>query len=150
MTANHNDSSEPKRKGILLAHLIATKTTNDTVSDDDMAIPTDWQSKAYGDSHLGHKEHGRTLVIQSLAVLPAYQGRGLGKTLLMSYVQRMLEGEVADQIALLTYGRLVPFYEKMGFENRGKSKVKFGNEEWNDMVRVPDRCTAVWHTKCYC
>jgi len=68
----------------------------------------------------------------------------------MSYVQRMLEAEVADQIALLTYGRLVPFYEKMGFENRGKSKVKFGNEEWNDMVRVPDRCQAVWHTKCHC
>lgn len=53
-----------------------------------------------------------------------------------AYIQRIQRSGVADRIALLTYDRLVPFYERLGFENKGKSNVKFDGESWNDMVCI--------------
>lgn len=46
----------------------------------------------------------------------------------------MQSADIADRIALLTYDRLVPFYERLGFEYRGKSKAQYGGGGWNDMV----------------
>lgn len=106
------------------------------MSDDDMRPPTDWHTaEPSAEPHIGHQENGRTLALHSLAVLPDYQGRGLGTALVKSYVQRMLESDVADRVALLTYDRLIPYYEHLGFEHIGRSRCKFGGGEWNDMVR---------------
>lgn len=124
-------SGAPERKSVLLGHIVATKTTNSTVTDDDMNIPTHDQP----DPKLGHKEEGRTICIHSLAVLPQYQKRGLGKTLTKAYLQRIESHDVADRVALLAHEEMVPFYESLGFENRGKSEAKFGGGGWNDMVR---------------
>lgn len=100
-----------------------------------MAPPSNWQNgDVPAEANVGHQENGRTLAVHSLAVLPDYQRRGLGTALMKSYVQRMLESDVADRVALLTYDRLVPYYEALGFENIGRSRVKFGGEAWNDMV----------------
>ena len=55
---------------------------------------------------------------------------------MLSYIQRIQSAGVADRIALLTYDRLVPFYERLGFEYRGKSKAQYGGGGWNDMVRA--------------
>ena len=101
-----------------------------------MALPPKWQSDPHADPHLGHKEEGRTICLHSLAVLPEYQNQGLGKTLVLSYIQRIQSAGVVDRIALLTYDRLVPFYERLGFEYRGKSKAQYGGGGWNDMVRA--------------
>lgn len=131
--ANPPDSSAPERRGVLLAHIIATLTTNELVKDEDMEIPN-WKSTSQADTSLGHKEDGRTLAVHSFAVLPNYQRRGLGTTLLKAYVQRMVEGEVADRISILTYDHLVPYYQRMGFDYKGKADVKHGGEDWNDMV----------------
>ncbi|KAF4304839.1 hypothetical protein GTA08_BOTSDO14216 [Botryosphaeria dothidea] len=88
---------------------------------------------------VSHQEEGRTIAIHSLAVEPEFQRRGLGKTLLKAYIQRMQNSGVADRISILTYDRLVPFYESVGFENRGSSKVQYGGGGWVDMVLVfPD------------
>lgn len=138
-TAKPPDSNEPKRTGILLAHIIATKIEGDTITDDDMALPPRWKEGADMEPHLGHKEFGRTLAVHSLAVLPTYQKRGLGTILMKSYVQRMVEAETADRIAVLTYDKLVPYYDSLGFVNHGKSKVKFGGGNWVDMVRSKTR-----------
>jgi hypothetical protein len=46
----------------------------------------------------------------------------------------MQSADIADRIALLTYDRLVPFYERLGFEYRGKSKAQYAGGGWNDMV----------------
>lgn len=110
---------------MLLGHIIATKTSNPVVTDADMAIGA-------------HDETGRTLCIHSLAVLPAYQGRGLGKVLLAAYLQRMAGQGVVDRVALIARQDLVPLYERFGFECRGESKVQFGGGGWWDMVKELD------------
>ncbi|PNS16331.1 Histone acetyltransferase Tip60 [Sphaceloma murrayae] len=150
-------SGTPERKSILLGHVIATKTTNPVVHDEDMELPPKWRQDHQrgidspstvtpaGTPRLGaegseqpatpgHKEHGRTICIHSLAVLPDFQGRGLGRLLLRSYIQRMESSGVADRIAIIAHKELVGFYEGMGFESRGQSKVTFGNGNWVDLV----------------
>ena len=124
-------SGEPERKSILLGHIVATKTTHPTVTDDDMNIPTTDPP----DPKLGHKEEGRTICIHSLAVLPQYQRRGLGKTLMKAYLQRMESHDVADRAALIAHEELIPYYEKLGFENKGKSEAQFAGGGWFDMVK---------------
>lgn len=85
-------------------------------------------------SAMGHKEHGRTVAVHSLAVLPEFQRRGLGRLLMRSYIQRIESSQLADRIAILAHEELVPFYEGLGFERKGESKVQFGGGAWIDMV----------------
>ena len=141
---------------MLLGHLIATKTTHPTVTDADMAIPSPSPSSTTTTSNTpttttsssssnppnpekqelpGHREQGRTLCIHSLAVLPAYQRRGLGRTLLTAYLQRMESHGIADRAALLTHEALIPYYESFGFRNLGRSEASFGGGGWFDMVK---------------
>lgn len=93
-----------------------------------MEIPESPSSKK------GHQEQGRTIALHSLAVVPEFQGQGLGKTLMRSYIQRMESSGVADRIAILTYDRLVHYYEKLGFVSKGRSKATYAGREWYDMV----------------
>ncbi|KAF2237072.1 acetyltransferase [Viridothelium virens] len=127
-------TDEPDRKLVLLGYVIVTKTDNPVVKDEDMALPENWQEQTTVDTRLGHKEQGRTIALHSLAVVPECQKMGFGQMLLKGYIQRTQASGVADRIALLTYDKLIPFYEKFGFENKGKSDVAFGGEVWNDMV----------------
>lgn len=114
----------------------ATKTRNEFISDDDMKVPPDWRDQPYpSNATVGHQEDGRTIAIHSLAVEPEVQGRGLGKTLLKAYIQRMQNSGIADRISILTYERLVSFYESVGFVNRGPSEVQYGGGGWVNMVR---------------
>ncbi|KAK5129934.1 hypothetical protein LTR08_002694 [Meristemomyces frigidus] len=124
-------SGAPKRKAVLIGHIIATKTTNLTLTDDDMAIP----SPDSPDPKLGHKEFGRTICIHSLAVLPQYQGIALGMTLMMAFLQRTESHGIADRAALISHKELIPYYEGFGFVNRGESKCQFGGGGWFDMVK---------------
>jgi len=126
-------SGTPNRKQVLLAHIIATKTKHETVTDDDMALPDNWSTLTSQPS-TGHQEAGRTVCIHSLAVLPAFQGQGLGKLLLKSYIQRIESSGLADRIALIAHDHLISFYQGMGFENKGPSKAQFGGGGWTDMV----------------
>lgn len=86
-------------------------------------------------STLGHKEAGRTICVHSLAVLPEYQGKGLGKTLMKAYIQRMESHGVADRVALIAHEGLIKYYEGFGYVNKGKSAVKFGGGGWYDLVK---------------
>lgn len=123
-------SGAPQRKSVLLGHVIATKTASLTVTDNDMAIPAPGEAV----SELGHKEYGTTLCIHSLAVLPEYQHRRLGKTLMKAYLQRMQSHRVASRCALIAHDHLIPYYEQFGFVNKGKSAAQFGGGGWYDMV----------------
>ena len=129
-------SGAPKRKSVLLGHIIATKTSNLTVTDQDMAIPG--ASTSFNDDSVGHKEIGRTICIHSLAVLPEYQSRGLGRTLMQAYLQRIESHDVADRAALIAHKHLIPYYERFGFSTKGASGCKFGGGDWYDMVRELD------------
>lgn len=124
-------SGAPQRKAVLLGHIIATKTTSLTVTDDDMAVPAPGKD----DPKLGHKEHGRTVCIHSLAILPEYQHRGLGKVLVKAYLQRMESHGVADRAALIAHDHLISYYEQFGFVNKGESGAQFGGGGWYDMIK---------------
>ncbi|WPG99395.1 Hypothetical protein R9X50_00220900 [Acrodontium crateriforme] len=139
----------PKRKAALLGHIVATKSTNKTVTDADMALPpteieTGTSTNAHSptstndNSKLGHQETGRTICIHSLAVLPEFQSRGLGRTLMKAYLQRMEGQGVADRAALITHEPLIPYYESLGFVNQGPSPCKFGGGGWFDMIKEFD------------
>lgn len=138
-SARAPDSVSPNRKGVLIAQVIATKCTSHFVTDESMDLPEASQSgPAFADTR-GHHENGRTVAVHSLAVLPAYQGRGLGKTVMKSYIQRMETSGIADRMSLLAHDGLITFYEGLGFENRGTSEVKFGGGGWTNMVNFDFR-----------
>lgn len=82
----------------------------------------------------GHNQLGRTVCVHSLAVLPQFQGRGLGMLLMKAYIERIQTAAIADRLALLAHDELVPFYEKLGFRKVGKSEATFGGATWVDMV----------------
>lgn len=115
----------------MLGHIVATKTSGLTVTDKDMGIPSDDPS----DSSLGNKQDGRTVAIHSLAVLPNFQHKGLGTTLMKAYLDRLAKQDVADKAALIAHQEMIPYYEKFGFKNRGKSAAQFGGGGWFDMVK---------------
>jgi len=124
-------SGAPNRKSVLLGHIVATKTNGDTVDDNDMAIPSDDPSN----TELGNKEQGRTVAIHSLAVLPEFQHKGLGSTIMKAYLDRLAKQDVADKAALIAHEEMIPYYEKLGFKNKGKSSAQFGGGGWFDMVK---------------
>lgn len=129
------DSTKPNRKAVLLAMVISTKTVAPSMTDECMEYPPDYQhSPPASADPRGHHEYGRTIAIQTLGVLPEYQGCGLGRICMKSYEQRIEASGIADRIALLAHDHLVKMYEGMGFENKGKSDVIFGGGGWNSLV----------------
>ena len=128
-------SGTPARRSVLLGHVIATKTTNATVKDEDMMLPENWQRSSTVSADVGHQEAGRTICIHSLAVLPEFQGKGFGRMLLRAYIQRMESAQIADRIAIIAHKGLIRYYEDAGFRSLGESKVQFGGGGWVAMVR---------------
>lgn len=119
---------------VLIGHVVATKTTSQLVTDESMSYPSDWESEEPAPSNLGHQEIGRTIVLHSVAILPQFQGRGLGRVLMMAYMQQMNGAGIADRLALIAHDHKMQWYEKLGFTNKGKSGVSFGGGGWYDMV----------------
>ena len=99
-----------------------------------MGMPRSPQSGPTMADTPGHHENGRTIAVHSLGVLPEFQRKGLGKTVMKSYIQRMESSGISDRIALLAHDNLINFYESLGFDNRGKSDVGFGGGGWTNMV----------------
>lgn len=66
-----------------------------------------------------------------------------------SYLQRMQTADVADRVVLLAHKELVPFYESLGFRNKGESAATFGGGGWYDLVSFffHDSITFSGHTK---
>jgi len=119
---------------VLLAHIVSTKATTPVVTDKAMDYPQDWNFENPSPSFTGHQEAGRTICLHSVGVLPGFQGRGLGRIIIIAYMQQMNGAGIADRLALIAHNHLVPYYEKLGFTNKGHSKAQFGGGGWNDMV----------------
>ena len=88
---------------VLIGHVVGAKTNDPLATDDSMGVPEDWDSPHPTPSKLGHQEAGRTIVLHSVAILPAFQGRGLGRTLLCAYMQQMNGSGIADRLALIAH-----------------------------------------------
>ncbi|KAF5679516.1 hypothetical protein FCIRC_6129 [Fusarium circinatum] len=119
---------------VLLAHVISTKTSNKPVKDEDMDYPRNWKQDPQGDCAVGHNKNGRTIALHALAVAPDYQRAGLGKAIMRVYIQRTKSLNAADRISILTYDRLVPYYQRLGFEHYGKSESEYAGVAWHDLV----------------
>ena len=94
---------------VLIGHVIAAKTDDMTATDKSMDYPRDWNSENPTISDLGHQEAGRTIVLHSVAILPQFQGRGLGRVLMQTYVQQMNGAGIADRLALIAHDVSAPF-----------------------------------------
>ncbi|KFY92294.1 hypothetical protein V500_04224 [Pseudogymnoascus sp. VKM F-4518 (FW-2643)] len=119
---------------VLLAHVVATKTRDGLATDVAMDYPKNWESAKKDESKEGHHEDGRTICVHSLAVLPEFQGSGIGRTIMMAYMQQMNGAGIADRLAIIAHGPLVSYYEKLGFVNKGPSEAQFGGGGWFDMI----------------
>ena len=64
---------------------------------------------------------GMSFYIKDFAVLPAYQSKGVG-TLLMNEMEKYIRNSIAPDwtvsLELISTKEAVPFYKKMGFEER--------------------------------
>jgi len=133
---SHADAADPDRKRVLLGHVIATKHAGNLVTDPSMDYPKDWRTKyeLSPSDGTGHDEDGRTVCLHSLCVHPDFQDKGLGRVLLVSWIQRIRDSGVADRIALICREKYIKFYEGCGFKNEGASKCQYGGGGWYDML----------------
>ncbi|KAI2624375.1 hypothetical protein GGR54DRAFT_596224 [Hypoxylon sp. NC1633] len=121
-------------RSVLLAHIVATRSDSEVVTDAAMDYPHDFRTERHNTSGLGHQGGGPTVCIHSLAVHPKLQGCGLGKLLMISYLQQLRNSDLASRCALICRDYLVPFYKKFGFLHKGESRTSFGGGGWQDMV----------------
>ncbi|KAH7121269.1 hypothetical protein B0J11DRAFT_590294 [Dendryphion nanum] len=130
------DSADSDRKKLLLGHIIATKHSASLVTDPSMDYPRDWRTNYQFSpaSGVGHDELGETVCLHSLCVHPDFQGRGLGRVLLVGWTQRIKEAGGTKRVALICRERYVKWYEKVGFRNLGLSRCQYGGGGWFDMV----------------
>ncbi|KAL0944263.1 polyamine acetyltransferase [Colletotrichum truncatum] len=119
----------------LCAHVVSTLGNGPVVTDADMGYPLNWRDQeSPNPSGLGHQVMGRTVCLHSFAVAPKLQGCGLGKLMMMSYLQQINNSGIADRVALICQDYLVSYYRRFGFRHAGKSKASFAGGGWNDMV----------------
>jgi GNAT superfamily N-acetyltransferase len=92
-------------------------------------------------SMTSHVPGSSSVCIHSVCVSPFYRGKGLGQALLKEYLAR-LEAARSDgtatweRVILIAHDHLVPFYEKAGFENLGRSNVVHGSLSWFEVRRL--------------
>ena len=96
LTSNGDAGSQ---KLVLVAHAVATMGDSPIVTDRDMDYPKNWRNAQ--SNGVGHREHGRTICLHSLAVLPQFQGIGLGPLLMRAYLRYTDQAGLADRTALL-------------------------------------------------
>ena len=82
-----------------------------------------------------HMEDGQWQMIFGVATLPAYQKMGCASKL-MEHVVEDVKAQGRKGIVLTCKESLIPFYEKFGYINEGKSMSKHGGAVWYDMRLV--------------
>ncbi|WP_432695888.1 GNAT family N-acetyltransferase [Marinobacterium sp. YM272] len=82
---------------------------------------------------IGHDPAGRHIVIMSVAVAPAHQGKGYAGRLLSAFIDRMRTMDKRE-IHLICQTELIDFYAKYGFEYRCVSDSEHGGLNWHEMT----------------
>lgn len=99
-----------------------------------MSFPSDWKSNSEPNDKVGHQPNGKTIALHSLAVSPTVQRSGLGKALMNVYIDQFKKNGGVERISILTYDRLLPYYQKLGFTHYGKSASEYAGVAWHDLV----------------
>lgn len=106
-----------------------------------MEMPQNWQPSAANEvvvvdgEVIGNDQNGRSVAVHSLAIVPEYQGKGIGRALMDAYIQYIKSAAVsADRIVIIAHDHLIQFYESIGFRTQGPSSCHFGGGGWCDMV----------------
>lgn len=81
---------------------------------------------------IGHDPDGKHIVILSVVVHPAYQGKGMASKLMNSFINRMKALGKSD-IYLICQTDLIDMYARYGFVNLGASDSDHGGLSWNEM-----------------
>lgn len=85
----------------------------------------------YSDASL-HDAEGIYMSVFGIDVLPAFQHQGIASMLMHGYID--LAKEKGKQGIILTCkDRLLPFYEKLGYQKLQDSASTHGGAKWNDM-----------------
>ncbi|MBC2381493.1 GNAT family N-acetyltransferase [Pseudomonas sp. WS 5106] len=82
---------------------------------------------------VGHSAEAPNVVIMSVVVDPAHQGKGYSTTLMTEFVQRM-HGMCKQTIHLMCKQQHVPLYERMGYRYVQPSPSDHGGMAWHEMV----------------
>ncbi len=81
---------------------------------------------------VGHDPEGKHIVILSVVVHPAYQGKGMASKLMNHFIERMKALGKSD-IYLICQTELIDMYAGYGFVNLGASDSDHGGMSWNEM-----------------
>lgn len=81
---------------------------------------------------VGHDSEGKHVVILSVVVHPAYQGKGLASKLMKDFIGRMKALGKSD-IYLICQTELIDMYARHGFVDLGASDSDHGGLSWNEM-----------------
>ncbi|ODV90032.1 hypothetical protein CANCADRAFT_26186 [Tortispora caseinolytica NRRL Y-17796] len=131
--------SEIDREEKLIAHIIATQSDKDTITNESMEIPDLVDGRPVKNDSRGHINGGTSIAIHSLAVHPDYQSAHIGSSLLNDYTKRMSMHSVVDKVILIAHPEVAPFYVKNGFADCGTSSCDHAGETWVDLVyRIDD------------
>jgi len=82
---------------------------------------------------VGHSADAPNVVIMSVVLDPAHQGKGYSTTLMNAFVQRM-QALGKRTIHLMCKDRHVPLYEHMGYRYVRPSASDHGGMAWHEMV----------------
>lgn len=126
---------------VLLAHIVATLSQDNLVTEEAMDYPREPAAAADDDDEnrenwprAGHVKDGRTACIHSLAVHPKLQGVGMGKLIVKAYMQQIKNSALADRVALICQDYLVNYYKRFGFVYMGPSEASVHGGGWHDMA----------------
>ena len=97
-------------------------------------VETNLRDEMFEDATM-HREEGQWQMIFGVATLPEYQKMGCASKLMERVIADVKEQE-RKGIVLTCKESLIPFYERFGFVNEGKSMSKHGGAVWYDMRLV--------------
>jgi ribosomal protein S18 acetylase RimI-like enzyme len=82
---------------------------------------------------VGHDPDAPNVVVMSVVIDPAFQGRGLASLLMRTFVDRMV-AQGKKTIHLMCKERHIGFYRRLGFAYVNASDSSHGGMSWHEMV----------------
>ncbi len=82
---------------------------------------------------IGHDPDAPNVVIMSVVIDPAYQGRGLSTVLMQEFVRRMTDTD-KETIHLMCKEHHISLYEKFGYRYTQPSASEHGGVQWHEMM----------------